>query len=75
MEKAQLLINNTVKLSFTDRYLFHPLFEQEFWLQTNASKLGLGVELFHIDLNGERRTISFVSKKFYSTKQTTRLLI
>lgn len=35
-----------VKESFTENYLCHPQLDRRFYLQTDASKTGLGTELF-----------------------------
>lgn len=53
---------NRVKESFTEKYLCHPKFDHVFYLQTDASKIGLGAELFQLSNEGERQTISFASR-------------
>lgn len=58
----ELKLFHAVRDSFTERYLSHPHFDQCFYLQTDASKVGLGAELFQISTDGERRTISFASR-------------
>lgn len=40
-------------------YLPRPIFSRRFYLQTNASKLGLWAELFQFSDENERLTISF----------------
>jgi len=40
--EKELKMFENVKHSFTEQYLSHPLFDQVFYLQTEASKLGLG---------------------------------
>lgn len=66
---AELEMFNSVKKSFTDQYLSHPMFDSEFYLQTDASKLGLGAELFQYSSTGERRTISFASRTLNSAEK------
>jgi len=57
------LVNfNSVKSAFAERFLAHPDFKSEFYLQTDASQLGLGVKLFQIDSSNERQTIGFSSR-------------
>lgn len=51
-----------VKSSFTEIYLSHTDFMRDFYLQTDASKFGLGAELFQYSVNWERCTISFASR-------------
>lgn len=58
----ELKLFNAVRESFTEQYLSHPHFDQSFYLQTDASKVGLGAELFQISPSGDRRTISFASR-------------
>lgn len=58
----ELKLFKLVKDSFTEKYLSHPLFDQRFFLQIDASKNGLGAELFQEGSNGERLTISFASR-------------
>lgn len=53
---------DSVKDTFTERFLSHPDFNKEFYLQTDASCLGLGAELFQMDEVSERKTISFASR-------------
>lgn len=50
-----------VKNALGTHVLVHPNFTQPFCLQTDASKIGLGVELYQVE-NGERRTIAFASR-------------
>jgi len=50
-----------VKVTLGNHVLGHPNFAQPFFLQTDASKVGLGVELYQIDIGG-RRTIAFASR-------------
>jgi len=50
-----------VKVTLGNHVLGHPNFAQPFFLQTDASKVGLGVELYQID-NGGRRTTAFASR-------------
>jgi len=64
--EEELKMFTRVKQSFTEQYLSHPLFDQVFYLQTDASKLGLGAELFQLT-SGERRTILFASRTLNST--------
>jgi len=66
---AELEMFNSVKKSFTDQYLSHPMFDSEFYLQTDASKLGCGAELFQYSSTGERRTISFASRTLNSAEK------
>lgn len=42
--------------------LTHPNFNIPFCIQTDASYIGLGAELFQIDKNGQRNTLSFASR-------------
>lgn len=60
--KTELEMFENVKKSFTEVYLCHPCFDRPFYLQTDASKLGLGAELFQLSNDGERHTIAFASK-------------
>jgi len=50
-----------VKITLGKHVLVHPNFTQPFCLQTDASKIGLGVELYQID-KSELRTIAFASR-------------
>lgn len=58
-----------VKNSFTEKYLSHPCFDKDFYLQTDASKLGLGAELFQFSPQGDRFTISFASRTLNSAEK------
>jgi len=49
-----------VNITLGKHELVHPNFAQAFYLKTDASKIGLGVELYKIDKD-ERRTIALVS--------------
>jgi hypothetical protein len=60
---------NSVKSAFTERFLAHPDFTSEFYLQTDASHLGLGVELFQVDTSKERQTIGFASRTLNSAEK------
>lgn len=60
---------NSVKQSFTEKYLSHPNFDQDFYLQTDASILGLGAELFQYSPGGERLTITFASRTLNSAEK------
>lgn len=42
--------------------LTHPDFNRPFCIQTDASYIGLGAELFQIDNEGQRNTLSFASR-------------
>lgn len=42
--------------------LTHPNFNTPFCIQTDASYIGLGAELFQIDSDGQRNTLSFASR-------------
>lgn len=50
-----------IKSTLGNHVLSHPDFSLPFYIQTDASKLGLGAELFQT-CNNERRTISFASR-------------
>lgn len=65
----ELKLFNAVRESFTEQYLSHPRFDQSFYLQTDASKVGLGAELFQISPSGERCTISFASRTLNSAER------
>lgn len=56
---------NAVKAAFIERFLSHPNFNKELYIQTDASKMDLSVELFQIVLEN-RHTISFVSRTLNS---------
>lgn len=58
----ELELFESAKQAFTEQYLSHPDFQQDFYIQTDASKLGLGVELFQLSSEGERQTVSFASR-------------
>lgn len=58
----ELKLFNRIKESFTEKFLCHPNFDHVFYLQTDASKIGLGAELFQLSTEGERQTISFASR-------------
>jgi len=58
-----------IKQSFTERFLAHPDFNRDFYIQTDASKLGLGAELFQLDQCGERQTIAFASRTLNMAEQ------
>ena len=60
---------NRVRESFTEQYLSHPQFDRCFYLQTDASKLGLGAELFQLSPDGERQTILFASRTLNSAER------
>lgn len=60
---------NAVKYAFTERYLSHPDFTKKFYLQTDASGVGLGAELFQVNSIGERQTISFASRALNSAER------
>ncbi|CAI6372039.1 unnamed protein product [Macrosiphum euphorbiae] len=60
---------NSVKSAFTERFLAHPDFNSDFYLQTDASNLGLGDELFQINTSSERQTIGFVSRTLNSAEE------
>lgn len=60
---------NSVKSAFTARFLAHPDFTSEFYVQTDASHLGLGVELFQVDVSNERQTIGFASRTLNSAEK------
>jgi len=55
---ATLSLELCLSKAFTERFLAHP----DFYLQTDASNLGLGFELFQIDASSERKTIGFASR-------------
>lgn len=42
----ELKLFDILKKAFTEQYLAHFCFDRPFYLQTNASKLGLGAELY-----------------------------
>lgn len=67
--EEELKMFDRVKQSFTEQYLSHPLFDQVFYLQTDASILGLGAELFQLTSDGERRTILFASRTLNSAER------
>jgi len=48
---AEVKLFENVKKSFTEVYLCHPRFNCPFYLQTEASKLGLSAELFQLMVN------------------------
>lgn len=52
-----------IKTAFSHQVaLTHPNFNEPFCIQTDASYIGLGAELFQIDSVGQRNTISFASR-------------
>lgn len=59
---TEIELFNMVKKSFTEQYLSHPFFDRPFYLQTDASKLGLGAELYQLSDTNLRATISFASR-------------
>lgn len=59
---AKLKLFELVKGSFTKQYLSRPLFDRPFYIQTDASNLGLGAELFQLSPEGGCLTISFTSR-------------
>lgn len=56
------VIFNSVKAAFDERFLSHPDFKSDFYLQTDASHVGLGAELFQLNTLSERQTIGFASR-------------
>ena len=53
---------NEIKDKFVDMIMMnHPNFEQKFYLQTDASNVALGAELYQEDEDKEHRTIAFAS--------------
>uniref|UniRef100_A0A2S2NNN8 RNA-directed DNA polymerase n=1 Tax=Schizaphis graminum TaxID=13262 RepID=A0A2S2NNN8_SCHGA len=67
--EEQLRQFNKIKQSFTERFLAHPDFNRDFYIQTDASKLGLGAELFQVDEHDERQTIAFASRTLNMAEQ------
>lgn len=54
---------NKIKSAFSNQILLtHPDFNIKFCIQTDASLIGIGAELFQIDQFGERNTIAFASR-------------
>lgn len=52
-----------IKTAFSHQIsLTHPNFNIPFCIQTDASYIGLGAELFQIDSDGQRNTLSFASR-------------
>lgn len=51
-----------VKEPLTEQYLSHLIFDRPYYIQTDASNLDLGVELFQLSSEGERLTVSFASR-------------
>lgn len=58
-----------MKSAFTERFLAHPDFAKEFHLQTDASGLGLGAELFQMNSDHSRQTIAFASRTLTSAER------
>lgn len=67
--QTELEMFNSVKMAFSEIYLSHPDFNSVFYLQTDASILGLGAELFQLSSGGERRTICFASRTLQSAER------
>lgn len=59
---------NAVKAAFTERFLSYPNCNKGFYIQTDASKIGLDVELFQMELEN-RHTIFFASRTLNSAEQ------
>lgn len=54
---------NQIKTAFSQQVaLTHPNFNEPFCIQTDASMAGLGAELFQVDEDHQRYTISFASR-------------
>lgn len=60
---------DAVKSTFSEHILSHPDFTKGFNVQTDASKLGLGAELFQVNEKGDRLTISFASRTLNSAER------
>lgn len=52
----------------------HPDFNRPFGIQTDASYIGLGAELFQLDDQGQRNTLSFASRSLCGAEGTIQWL-
>lgn len=66
---VELTAFERIKNTFNENVLSHPNFNLQFCIQTDASKLALGVELFQFENNNVRKTISFASRTLNSAER------
>lgn len=59
-----------IKSTFSDQVaLTHPNFNKTFCIQTDASLIGLGAELFQVGDDGQRHTIAFASRSLCGSER------